>query len=461
MCALLLFGAETARAESSTETATRTTAFEKFAFDLALEPPVLELNRPAVAVAANRPAIITGTTDPHGRVEVNGATLEADSRGVFAFVVERPGDGPVEVTATNALGVSTSATISLRTVPSRVELDAYRAVHIGFCGWSNPEVRERILTMADEGRINAVQLDIKDEAGHVGYGSRVELARTIGATSGDCRIDLDDAIRILHSRGIAVIGRVVAFADPLLAAWAWDEGHRDWVIQDLNGEMYRGSYRGFTNFAHPNVIAYNLAIAEEAARRGVDHILWDYIRRPEGRISTLVFPGLEGTAEDGIVAFTQRADRALAPWGVQHGASVFGIAVTGPTSIAQDIPRMADHLDYVAPMLYPSHWGPNHFGLSDPVRDPYTVIYESLGQFEDAVAGKRARVIPWLEDTTYRAWDRAFQVREQLRATADRGIDEWLLWNPADRYTPSAIDPHGLVDESSDTDDPDAGDPDG
>lgn len=116
---------------------------------------------------------------------------------------------------------------------------------------------------------------------------------------------------------------------------------------------------------------------------------------------------------------------------------------------------MAAHLDYVAPMLYPSHWGPGHFGLSDPVRDPYRVIYESLGQFEDAVAGTRARVIPWLEDTTYRAWDRPLQVREQLRATADRGIDEWLLWNPADRYTPSAIDPHGLAGESSDTGDTD------
>ncbi|MEX2562343.1 MAG: hypothetical protein WD358_03705, partial [Nitriliruptoraceae bacterium] len=58
-------------------------------------------------------------------------------------------------------------------------------------------------------------------------------------------------------------------------------------------------------------------------------------------------------------------------------------------------------------------------------------------------------------DTTYRAWDRPLQVREQLRATADRGIDEWLLWNPADRYTPSAIDPHGLAGESSDTGDTD------
>ncbi|MEX2562342.1 MAG: putative glycoside hydrolase, partial [Nitriliruptoraceae bacterium] len=295
----MLFGTDTARADSSSETATRTTTFEKFAFGLTLEPPVLELDRPAVAVAANRPAIVTGTTDPHGRIQVAGTTLEADSRGIFAFVVERPGEGPVEVTATNALGVSTSAAITLRTVPSRVELDAYRAVHIGFCGWSNPEIRNRILTMADEGRINAVQLDIKDEAGHVGYGSRVELARTIGATSGGCRIDLDDAVRTLHSRGIAVIGRVVAFADPLLAAWAWDEGHRDWVIQDVNGGMYRGHYSGFTNFAHLGVIAYNLEIAEEAARSGVDHILWDYIRRPEGRVSTLVFPGLEGTAEDG------------------------------------------------------------------------------------------------------------------------------------------------------------------
>ena len=32
---------------------------------------------------------------------------------------------------------------------------------------------------------------------------------------------------------------------------------------------------------------------------------------------------------------------------------------------------MARTVDYVAPLIYPSHWGPGEFGVTDPNRDPY------------------------------------------------------------------------------------------
>jgi hypothetical protein len=60
-------------------------------------------------------------------------------------------------------------------------------------------------------------------------------------------------------------------------------------------------------------------------------------------------PGLETTPEEAIVEFTRLADERLAPYGIQHGASVYGIAADRPTQIGQDIPAMAEHLDYVAP----------------------------------------------------------------------------------------------------------------
>ena len=66
-----------------------------------------------------------------------------------------------------------------------------------------------------------------------------------------------------------VIGRVVAFRDPVLAKAAWARGDKDWVVQDTAGAAL-GAYGGFTNFANANVVAYNLAIADEAARAGVD-----------------------------------------------------------------------------------------------------------------------------------------------------------------------------------------------
>jgi len=120
---------------------------------------------------------------------------------------------------------------------------------------------------------------------------------------------------------------------------------------------------------------------------------------------------------------------------------VYGIAADRPTQIGQDITLMADHLDYVAPMIYPSHWGVGEYGVADPNRQPYDIVRATLAVWQDTVADRRARVVPWLEDTTYRAWDRPLQIREQLRGTLDAGIDEWLMWNPGSRYTVEVYPP--------------------
>ncbi len=51
---------------------------------------------------------------------------------------------------------------------------------------------------------------------------------------------------------------------------------------------------------------------------------------------------------------------------VLHGVSVFGIAATRGEQIAQDIPGMAKVVDYIAPMIYPSHWAKGEYGVSHP-----------------------------------------------------------------------------------------------
>jgi hypothetical protein len=91
-------------------------------------------------------------------------------------------------------------------------------------------------------------------------------------------------------------------------------------------------------------------------------------------------------------------------------------------------------------MIYPSHWGPGEYGVADPNRQPYDIVRATLEVWDEATEGKRARVVPWLEDTPYRAWDRPFQVREQIRAALDHGIDEWLMWNPGSSFTPAAYE---------------------
>ena len=45
-----------------------------------------------------------------------------------------------------------------------------------------------------------------------------------------------------------------------------------------------------------------------------------------------------------------------------------------PEQIAQDIGLLAPHVDYVAPMVYPSHWGAGEYGVADPLRQPADIV---------------------------------------------------------------------------------------
>jgi peptidoglycan/xylan/chitin deacetylase (PgdA/CDA1 family) len=240
-----------------------------------------------------------------------------------------------------------------------------------------------------------------------------------------------------------VVGRIVAFRDPVHAAAAWKRGWKRQVIQTPAGGPYAG-YGGFTNFADPVVRQYNIDIARRAAEAGVDEILYDYVRRPDGPIGSMAFPGLVGSPERSIASFLGEAQRQLKPYGVFLGASVFGIAATRPTEIAQPIRAIARNVDYVAPMVYPSHWAPGEYDVASPNAQPYDIVFRSLADFRKQTRGTGARVVPWLQDFSLGVEYGPAEVRAQIRAAAARGIDEWLLWDPLVTYTSDALDRHPL-----------------
>ena len=65
----------------------------------------------------------------------------------------------------------------------------------------------------------------------------------------------------------------------------------------------------------------------------------------------------------------------------------------------------------------------------------------------NAVAGAGV-TRPWLQDFTLGAPAYgAAEVRAQIEATYDAGIDEWVLWNPGSRYTEEALEPVGGFEE--------------
>src|SRR5690606_31561501 len=320
-------------------------------------------------------------------------------------------------------------------VPIPVLHPGMRAVHMTAQAWSAPSLREPVLQLAKEGAIDTIQLDIKDESGEIGYASQVPLAVEIGARKGyyDARAVLDQ----LHAAGIRVVGRIVAFRDPVLGAASWRDGHRDRPRPTASGGAYTGGYGqyAFTNFANPEVRAYNIALAEEAAALGFDEILYDYVRRPDGAISGMHFEGLTTSPEQSIADFLAETRPVVRKHGALLGASVFGIAATRPTQIAQDITLMAPYTDYVAPMVYPSHWGRGEYGITSPESSPYDITERSLADFVKLTEGTPTSVIPWLQAFSLRVSYGPAEVRAQIEAAEANGIRSFILWDPNCRYT--------------------------
>jgi hypothetical protein len=406
---------------------------------IAVDTVVPRIGLPAATLAAfpARPLRIEGSVEPGASLTAGGEAV-AVRRGRFAIELDGPPARPLRLIARDAFGNRSSRRLRVVLVPRRPPAPV-RAVHVTAIAWADPELRRGVLRLVDEGRIDAVELDLKDESGVVGFAAGVPLGRRLGAV--EDVYDLRAAIELLHARGARVIGRLVCFRDPIHARAAWKAGHRDEVVQTPGGGPYAG-YGGFTNLASPAVRRYQIDIAVAAARTGIDEILYDYVRRPDGPVGGMRFPGLKGTPEAAIVRFLRESRQALRPYDVLLGASVFGVAATRPREVAQDIPRMAREVDYVAPMLYPSHWSPGEYDVAYPNGQPYEIVLRSLRDFVRQTRGTGARVVPWLQDFTLGVTYGPAEVAAQIRAAHDAGLDEWLLWDPLVTYTADALERH-------------------
>jgi len=409
-------------------------------FTVDLTPPLLDVPGP-FHTSAWQPLRISGRTEDDARVTVAGYKALVDD-GDFSVVVPAPQPRVITVVATDPAGNSTVEQQPITVTPRRPPAPI-RAVHVTADAWANADLRRGVLALIRSHRINTVELDLKDESGIAGWNPPVPLARTIGAAQPI--FDLAETVKRLHAMGVRVIGRLVCFRDPIFATAAWNGGRRDEVVQTPSGAEYSG-YGGFTNFANPVVRAYNIAIAVAAAKAGVDDILYDYVRRPDGPISSMRFPGLHGSPSAAIVEFLRESRIALQPYHTFVGASVFGIAAIRPDEVAQDVPAMARQVDYIAPLDYPSHWDPGDYGVADPNADPYQIVVRSLAYFEREVTGTPARIVPWLQDFTLGVTYGPYQVRQEIAAARQDGIDEFILWNPGAVYTRDALDPNAQAE---------------
>jgi hypothetical protein len=394
--------------------------------------PTLDVPTLLDPVPIDEPVQVCGVVEKGARLVVGGDEIDDD--GEFCLDYDIPPAAPLHLEATDRAGNRTAVEV---VVP--VAHPATHGVHVTAAAWNYQPLRDGVLALIDAGLIDTVELDLKDESGVIGYDSTLPLAQEIGAVRAE--YDLSETVALLRDRGVRVVGRIVAFRDPILAQAMWARDRRDMVLQTPDGAML-GAYGGFTNYVHPDVRRYNLDIALEAVAMGVDDILWDYVRRPDGDPATMVVPGLAGPSSEAVAGFLAETHEALRAVGAYQGASVFGIAADRPDTIGQSIPMLARHTDYLAPMIYPSHWVDGEYRVESPIHQPYDITAVALKDFQAKAAGTPGQFVPWIQDfSLYGVPYGPAEVRAQLDAARSLGIDSFLLWNPGVRYTAEALDP--------------------
>lgn len=322
------------------------------------------------------------------------------------------------------------------------------------------EYFDYIIDYIDQTALNAVVIDFKDD-----YGQIIPLVETdnplIDAHSLGL-VNLQEKLKVFEEKGIYPIARIVTFKDYMLSDSRPDLSFHDsetgLIWQDDNGAQ-------FINPFSKEVWDYNIQISIEAAKMGFKDIQFDYVRFPEGfnvfaddleydigDYGSYVTEDSETEGGERVMAindFLEYARDQLAPYGVKISADIFGYtAVAGDApdvrGIGQNFAQMAEHVDAVSSMVYPSHWGEGFFGIQYPDLNPFEAINEYMYSEEIALSEVSNPIItrPWLQDFT--AWYMipgtfqeygAQQVQEQIVALQQHGVHEYLLWNASGDYS--------------------------
>ncbi len=317
--------------------------------------------------------------------------------------------------------------------------DQVRALYLS--GWTTGIQKRRtalINAIVTSNNLNSVVIDIKDATGRVTYTGSDSALKALGVYSQKIS-SLRTAVRDFHKHGIYVIGRISAFEDPYIV-----QQKPEWGLRSSDGLPWH-DYKGNHKWVDPSNTEYHdyiVALAQEAYRLGIDEINIDYVRYPsEGPTSDILIPD-NSTKRREITKFFKTLDVKLrAEGGIPLSADVFGLTTTAQGSdigIGQVWEDILPHVDYLAPMIYPSHYAPGSFGFDNPAEYPYEVVFKAI---EGAITKTTAlgepitKIRPWIQDFDLGAQYGEPEVKAQIQALEKLGIQSWLSWDPANQYT--------------------------
>ena len=295
--------------------------------------------------------------------------------------------------------------------------------------------------------INAIVVDVKDEIGRITFNMDNDFVKSKKTIEAQIK-DIDALVKLCRENDIYLIARISSFLDNYVTKL-----DSSLAVHRKDGKYYRdntGYY--WLNPYSEEVKKYLIEIGKGCAKAGFDEVQYDYFRfSADAGMRNVVFTDEETKGRTKIEVITELAQdiyQELIDEGIFVSIDVFGAIMNSykdQNSIGQEYTTLLKNVDYLCPMVYPSHYANKTFGLDVPDLNPYEAVKSALETSKNTIEKTYdnnvhyGKVRPWLQGFTanylvdYRTYDVA-EYKEQIKAVEDSGCDEWLFWHPGGAY---------------------------
>ena len=301
------------------------------------------------------------------------------------------------------------------------ENDQIRGIYLNGYLFNNPSKRESIEKILTNTDVNTLVIDVKTDNGHILFDT--EIDEVIYLNNERVKFTNNDLQELREIKDIYLVGRLVVFQDPLFAKVFPDEA----VFDSRLNKPYSQNGQFFLDPSSKKVQDYIINIAIESCRLGFDEIQYDYIRYPDSNSKFMQFDTKNDFENrvNNINSFLSRSRQLLHSEGCLLSADTFGFILTNKQDggIGQNLETIVENVDFISPMVYPSHYTNGSFGYQNPNKHPYEVITAALTDALDRGVDKD-KIRPFLQGF----WHSNEDIRNNIKAASDLEMD-WLIWN--------------------------------
>lgn len=362
-----------------------------------------------------------------------------------------------------------------------------KAIYMTACVVGTPSFRKKLVDLIDETEVNSVIIDVKDFSGTISFSPQGDEWSPAWQAAKCGAGDMREFLAELHEKGVYTIARITVFQDPF-----YTSKRPDLAVKKSDGVSVWKDHKGlsFIDVGAREYWDHLIELSRETYNIGFDELNFDYVRYPsDGPMTDISFIHSKTYPNDddkqaNLEEFFRYLKEKLSdpelyadynhvghgretavPW---TSADLFGMTTTNydDLSIGQVQARTAPYFDFIAPMVYPSHYPDSFLGLGDPNKYPYKVVnyamqtgvdrmtsttttmmgfqHERIGTTTPAVYKKQAytadKFRTWIQDFDYGGDYDVEEVKAQIKASYDAGVKSWMIWAPSNIYTRGALE---------------------